>query len=110
MGGNTEQSVNFRTFEKSFHAKQSYSADKDGKHRRPWSREGRAGDVRPSGSELSEHSEPGATRGGPSRLPAGERRQGRQEQARKVLEDARLNALLHKTACNFKKVPGKTYY
>merc|ERR1712037_463758 len=30
--------------------------------------------------------------------------------ARKVLEDARLNALLHKTACNFKKVPGKTYY
>merc|ERR1739838_116841 len=25
-----------------------------------------------------------------------------QEQARKVLEDARLNALLHKTACNFK--------
>merc|ERR1711936_224101 len=33
-----------------------------------------------------------------------------QEQARKVLEDARLNALLHKTACNFKKVPGKTYY
>jgi len=33
-----------------------------------------------------------------------------QEQARKVLEDARLNALLHKTSCNFKKVPGKTYY
>merc|ERR1711918_63042 len=33
-----------------------------------------------------------------------------QEQAKKVLEDARLNALLHKTACNFKKVPGKTYY
>jgi len=33
-----------------------------------------------------------------------------QEQARKVLEEARLNALLHKTACNFKKVPGKTYY
>merc|ERR1712158_330613 len=33
-----------------------------------------------------------------------------QQQARKVLEDARLNALLHKTACNFKKVPGKTYY
>merc|ERR1739844_238042 len=33
-----------------------------------------------------------------------------QEQARKVLEDARLNALLHKTACNFNKVPGKTYY
>ena len=33
-----------------------------------------------------------------------------QEQARKVLEDARLNALIHKTACNFKKVPGSTYY
>merc|ERR1719324_691890 len=33
-----------------------------------------------------------------------------QEQARKVLEDARLNALLHKTNCNFKKIPGKTYY
>ena len=33
-----------------------------------------------------------------------------QEQAKKVLEDARLDALLHKTACNFKKVPGKTYY
>ena len=33
-----------------------------------------------------------------------------QDQARKVLEDARLNALIHKTACNFKKVPGTTYY
>jgi len=33
-----------------------------------------------------------------------------QEQARKVLEEARLNALLHKTNCNFKKIPGKTYY
>merc|ERR1712029_425935 len=33
-----------------------------------------------------------------------------QDQARKVLEDARLNALLHKTNCNFKKIPGKTYY
>merc|ERR1712242_213913 len=33
-----------------------------------------------------------------------------QEQARKVLEDARMNALLHKTSCNFKKVPGKIYY
>merc|ERR1712156_1320776 len=33
-----------------------------------------------------------------------------QEQARKVLEDARLNALVHKTSCNFKKIPGKTYY
>ena len=33
-----------------------------------------------------------------------------QEQARKVLEDARLNALVHKTNCNFKKIPGKTYY
>ena len=27
-----------------------------------------------------------------------------------MLEDARLNALLHKTNCNFKKIPGKTYY
>jgi len=33
-----------------------------------------------------------------------------QEQARKVLEEARLNALVHKTSCNFKKIPGKTYY
>jgi len=33
-----------------------------------------------------------------------------QEQARKVLEDARLTGLLHKTACNFMKVPGRTYY
>jgi len=33
-----------------------------------------------------------------------------QEQARKVLEEARLNNLINKTACNFKKVPGKTYY
>merc|ERR1712051_635602 len=33
-----------------------------------------------------------------------------QEQARKVLEEAGLNALLHKTNCNFKKIPGKTYY
>ena len=33
-----------------------------------------------------------------------------QEQARKVLDEARLNALIHKTACNFKKVPGTTYY
>jgi hypothetical protein len=33
-----------------------------------------------------------------------------QEQARKVLEEARLSNLIHKTACNFKKVPGKTYY
>merc|ERR1711994_1065732 len=33
-----------------------------------------------------------------------------QEQARKVLEDARMNALLHKTSCNLKKIPGKTYY
>ena len=32
------------------------------------------------------------------------------EVARKVLEDARMNALLHKTSCNFKKIPGKTYY
>merc|ERR1711936_1162544 len=78
--GNTVQSVNFRTFEKSFHAKPTYTADKDGKHRRPWSREGRAGDVRPSGSKLSEHSKPGSTRGGPSWLPAGQRRQGWQEE------------------------------
>jgi len=33
-----------------------------------------------------------------------------QEQARKVLEDARINALIHQTSCNFKKIPGKTYY
>jgi len=33
-----------------------------------------------------------------------------QEQARKVLEDARINGLLHKTSCNFKKIPGKVYY
>lgn len=33
-----------------------------------------------------------------------------QQQAMKVLEESRLNALLHKTACNFKKVPGKKYY
>merc|ERR1719383_1541655 len=33
-----------------------------------------------------------------------------QDQARRVLEEARINGLLHKTACNFKKVPGKTYY
>lgn len=33
-----------------------------------------------------------------------------QEQAKKVLEEARLSALIHKTACNFKKVPGKKYY
>jgi len=33
-----------------------------------------------------------------------------QEQARKVLEDARIASLIHKTSCNFKKIPGKTYY
>ena len=33
-----------------------------------------------------------------------------QEQARKVLEEANLNAELHHIACNFKKVPGKLYY
>eukprot|EP00092_Neocalanus_flemingeri_P033729 GFUD01036666.1.p1 GENE.GFUD01036666.1~~GFUD01036666.1.p1 ORF type:complete len:230 (-),score=73.69 GFUD01036666.1:71-760(-) len=33
-----------------------------------------------------------------------------QETARKVLEEARLNALIHKTACNFTKIPGTTYY
>ena len=33
-----------------------------------------------------------------------------QEQARKVLEDARLSSLLHATSCNFKKIPGTTYY
>merc|ERR1711878_228813 len=32
-----------------------------------------------------------------------------QEQARKVLEDARLNALLHKTNCNFKKNPDEEF-
>jgi hypothetical protein len=33
-----------------------------------------------------------------------------QEQARRVLEEANLNAELHHIACNFKKVPGKMYY
>lgn len=33
-----------------------------------------------------------------------------QEQARKVLEDARLSSLLNSTSCNFKKIPGTTYY
>ncbi|XP_046859493.1 uncharacterized protein C1orf50 homolog isoform X2 [Xenia sp. Carnegie-2017] len=33
-----------------------------------------------------------------------------QEQAKKVLEDAKQNALLHHAACNFKKIPGKMYY
>ncbi len=33
-----------------------------------------------------------------------------QDQARKVLEEANLNAELHHIACNFKKVPGKMYY
>jgi len=33
-----------------------------------------------------------------------------QEQARKVLEDARLSSLLHATSCNFKKIPGTIYY
>ena len=33
-----------------------------------------------------------------------------QEQAHKVLEDANLSAKLHHIACNFKKIPGKTYY
>ncbi|XP_067668281.1 uncharacterized protein C1orf50 homolog [Haliotis asinina] len=33
-----------------------------------------------------------------------------QEQARKVLEEAKRNALLHHVACNFVKKPGNTYY
>ena len=33
-----------------------------------------------------------------------------QEQAEKVLEDAQRNAHLNHIACNFKKIPGKTYY
>ena len=33
-----------------------------------------------------------------------------QEQAHRVLEDANLSAKLHHIACNFKKIPGKTYY
>merc|ERR1711976_904867 len=33
-----------------------------------------------------------------------------QEQAKKVLEDAAINKELHHIACNFKKIPGKTYY
>jgi len=32
------------------------------------------------------------------------------EQAKQVLEDADVNAKLHRIACNFKKIPGKTYY
>jgi hypothetical protein len=27
-----------------------------------------------------------------------------------VAEEARLNALVHQTSCNFKKVPGHTYF
>ena len=33
-----------------------------------------------------------------------------QDQARKVLEEARLSSLISHTACNFKKIPGKFYY
>jgi len=33
-----------------------------------------------------------------------------QEQARQVLEEARLSSLISHTACNFKKIPGKIYY
>eukprot|EP00095_Tigriopus_kingsejongensis_P007419 maker-scaffold955_size76929-snap-gene-0.15 protein:Tk07419 transcript:maker-scaffold955_size76929-snap-gene-0.15-mRNA-1 annotation:"c1orf50 homolog" len=33
-----------------------------------------------------------------------------QEQAQKVLEDAQQNAELNHIACNFKKIPGKTYH
>jgi hypothetical protein len=33
-----------------------------------------------------------------------------QEQARRVLEEARLSSQLHATSCNFKKIPGTTYY
>merc|ERR1712156_171379 len=52
----------------------------NGKHRRSRPREGRVGDVRPPGSKLPEHCQPGSTRGGTTRLSAGERRQGRQEE------------------------------
>merc|ERR1719174_1020620 len=33
-----------------------------------------------------------------------------QQQARNVLEEANLNKDLHHMACNFRKVPGKTYH
>jgi hypothetical protein len=33
-----------------------------------------------------------------------------QGQARKVLQDARLNAMIHSISCNFKKTPGTVYY
>jgi len=33
-----------------------------------------------------------------------------QQQAQKVLEEARMAALINKTSCNFKKICGKTYY
>lgn len=33
-----------------------------------------------------------------------------QDQARKVLEDARRDAELHRARCNFQKRPGKTYH
>lgn len=33
-----------------------------------------------------------------------------QKQAHRILEDAQLNSRLHHAACNFKKVPGSTYY
>jgi hypothetical protein len=33
-----------------------------------------------------------------------------QGQARKVLQDARLNSMIHAISCNFKKTPGTVYY
>merc|ERR1711953_1501197 len=45
----------------------------NGKHRRPRPREGRVGDVRPPGSKLPEHGQPGSTRGGATRLSASAR-------------------------------------
>ena len=33
-----------------------------------------------------------------------------QEQAKKILEEAKLNSMLNHTSCNFKKIPGKIYY
>jgi hypothetical protein len=33
-----------------------------------------------------------------------------QEQARRVLEEARASARLHRARCNFKKIPGNTYH
>merc|ERR1712156_1341410 len=60
---------------------QKITLRQNGKHRRPRPREGRVGDVRSPGSKLPEHGQPGSTRGGATRLSAGERGQGWQEGA-----------------------------